>query len=87
MSTGTAGGWSTDGLGRGHLDSPIEPGINDNGSGSATALEVALQMAELGTETRNRVRFTFWGAEEDGLIGSQHYVDSLAKSEVKDLML
>ena len=63
MSTGTAGGgWSTDGLGRGHLDSPIEgPGINDNGSGSATALEVALQMAEFGTETRNRVRFTFWG--------------------------
>ena len=35
----------------------------------------------------NRVRFTFWGAEEDGLIGSQHYVDSLSKSELKDIML
>ena len=33
------------------------------------------------------MRFAFWGAEEDGLIGSQHYVDSLAKSELKDLML
>ena len=31
-----------------HLDSVIEgPGINDNGSGSAAHLEVALQMAEL----------------------------------------
>ena len=84
-STGRAGRTVVVG---GHLDSVIEgPGINDNGSGSATALEVALQMAELGIETRNRVRFAFWGAEEDGLIGSQHYVDSLAKSELKDLML
>ena len=34
----------------GHLDSVIEgPGINDNGSGSSTILEVALQMAELGS--------------------------------------
>ena len=30
-----------------HLDSVIEgPGINDNGSGSAAQLEVALQIAE-----------------------------------------
>ncbi len=72
----------------GHLDSVIEgPGINDNGSGSSTILEVALQMAELGIDTTNRVRFTFWGAEEDGLIGSQHYIDSLSKSELKDIML
>ncbi len=61
-----------------HLDSvPEGPGINDNGSGTATDLEIALQMAELGIEPRNRVRFAFWGAEESGLIGSQHYVDSL----------
>ena len=32
-----------------HLDSVAEgPGINDNGSGSAAILEIALQMAELG---------------------------------------
>ena len=48
-----------------HLDSVAEgPGINDNGSGSATDLEVALQMAELGIQPRNKVRFAFWGAEE-----------------------
>ena len=51
------------------------PGINDNGSGSASILEIALQMAELDVEPRNQVRFAFWGAEESGLIGSQFYVD------------
>ena len=31
-----------------HLDSVIEgPGINDNGSGSSTILEIALQVARL----------------------------------------
>ena len=61
-----------------HLDSvPEGPGINDNGSGSATVLEIALQMAALEVESRNHVRFAFWGAEEIGLLGSQHYVDGL----------
>lgn len=69
-----------------HLDSVLEgPGIQDNGSGSAAILEVALQMAELGIEPTNRVRFAFWGAEEAGLIGSQFYVDSLSKREQKDI--
>ena len=71
-----------------HLDSvPDGPGINDNGSGSATLLEIALQMADLGIETRNTVRFAWWGAEEAGLVGSQFYVDSLTKSEAKDVEL
>ncbi|MEE9473736.1 MAG: M28 family peptidase, partial [Acidimicrobiia bacterium] len=47
-----------------HLDSvPEGPGIQDNGSGSAAILEIALQMAELGIEPRNQVRFAWWGAE------------------------
>ena len=71
-----------------HLDSvPDGPGIKDNGSGSATLLEIALQMADLGIETRNTVRFAWWGAEEAGLVGSQFYVDSLTKSEAKDIEL
>jgi Zn-dependent M28 family amino/carboxypeptidase len=71
-----------------HLDSvPAGPGINDNGSGSATLLEIALQMAALDIEPRNTVRFAWWGAEEAGLIGSQFYVDSLTKSEAKDIEL
>ena len=39
-------------------------------------------MAELGIEPRNAVRFAFWGAEESGLIGSQHYVDSLTGKQL-----
>lgn len=71
-----------------HLDSvPAGPGINDNGSGSGTILEIALQMAELGIEPTNRVRFAFWGAEESGLIGSTHYVDQLSKDALKDIAL
>jgi Zn-dependent M28 family amino/carboxypeptidase len=69
----------------GHLDSVREgPGINDNGSGTMTLLEVALQMAELNIKPRNMVRFAFWSGEEDGLIGSQYYVDQLSTRDVKN---
>jgi len=61
-----------------HLDSVAGgAGINDNGSGSSTILEIAEEMADLKVNPRNRVRFAFWGAEELGLLGSEHYVDSL----------
>lgn len=69
----------------GHLDSVAEgPGINDNGSGTGAILETALQMAELGIEPENRVRFAFWSGEEDGLIGSSHYVSELSAREIKN---
>ena len=56
-----------------HLNSVNEgPGINDNGSGSAAILEVAVQMAKV--KPRNTVRFAWWGAEESGLVGSDYYV-------------
>ena len=71
-----------------HLDSvPQGPGIQDNGSGSAAILEIALQMAELKISPRNKVRFAWWGAEESGLLGSQHYVDNLGKRDIKDIAL
>jgi hypothetical protein len=60
-----------------HLDSvPEGRGINDNGSGSATLLEVALQYARLGLAGTavNPVRFYWWGAEEIGLLGSRYHV-------------
>jgi Zn-dependent M28 family amino/carboxypeptidase len=69
-----------------HLDSvPEGPGINDNGSGSATVLEIAEEMSELGVEPRNRVRFAFWGAEELGLFGSKYYVARLDERQLGDL--
>jgi Zn-dependent M28 family amino/carboxypeptidase len=71
-----------------HLDSvDAGPGINDNGSGTAAILEVAKQMAALGVKPTNRVRFAFWGAEEFGLLGAEHYLANLPKAELKNLML
>ena len=68
-----------------HLDSvPEGPGINDDGSGTATDLEVALQMAKM--KTTNHVRFLWFGAEEAGLIGSQRYVASLTNQQQHDIM-
>jgi Zn-dependent M28 family amino/carboxypeptidase len=70
----------------GHLDSVIEgPGINDNGSGSATILEIALQMARLGIKPLNKVRFAFWGAEELGLLGSEYYVQNLSVQDRRNI--
>ncbi|MGH2774049.1 MAG: M28 family peptidase [Actinomycetota bacterium] len=63
-----------------HLDSVADgPGINDNGSGSASILELAVALA--GVETGEGVRFAFWSAEELGLIGSDHYVSELGDAE------
>jgi aminopeptidase Y len=63
-----------------HLDSvEAGPGINDNGSGSAALLEVAEQMANV--KPQNTVRFSWWGAEEAGLVGSTFYVDNLSDEE------
>ncbi|MGH3731500.1 MAG: M20/M25/M40 family metallo-hydrolase, partial [Micromonosporaceae bacterium] len=66
----------------GHLDGVSEgPGINDNGSGSAAILETALTLAESGKAPQQAVRFAFWGAEELGMLGSSHYVDSLPEAD------
>ncbi len=72
----------------GHLDSVLEgPGINDNGSGTGAILETALQMARLGIEPENRVRFAFWSGEEDGLVGSSYYVSQLTARDIKGTAL
>ena len=71
----------------GHLDSvPAGPGINDNGSGVSTILEMAEEIDELGLKPRNQLRFAFWGAEENGLIGSTQYVAQLTAGERADIL-
>jgi hypothetical protein len=68
----------------GHLASvPAGPGINDNGSGVAALLEVADAMG--GRAPGARVRLTFWGAEELGLIGSRRYVRELEPEEREEI--
>ncbi|MGY4654268.1 Zn-dependent M28 family amino/carboxypeptidase [Mycobacterium sp. URHB0021] len=70
-----------------HLDSvPDGPGINDNGSGVAATLETALQLGS-SPKINNAVRFGFWGAEEEGLLGSTNYVESLDIDKLKDIAL
>ncbi|RZS39280.1 aminopeptidase S [Herbihabitans rhizosphaerae] len=65
-----------------HLDSVTRgPGINDNGSGTAGILEVALTVSQQQLKPANHLRFAWWGAEELGLIGSSHYVDKLSSGD------
>ena len=70
-----------------HLDSvEVGPGINDNGSGSSTILEIAEQVAKLKDKPRNALRFAFWGAEEAGLVGSTAYVnEQVANGGIEDI--
>jgi Zn-dependent M28 family amino/carboxypeptidase len=61
-----------------HLDSVESgPGINDNGSGVATLLELAKAAQRIGHKPRRPIRFAFWAAEEAGLVGSTNYVKTL----------
>ncbi|TFK19469.1 Zn-dependent exopeptidase [Coprinopsis marcescibilis] len=64
----------------GHSDSvPAGPGINDDGSGTMSILEIALRLPLF--KVNNAVRFGFWTAEEFGLVGSEHYITNLPQSE------
>jgi len=69
-----------------HSDSVLAgPGLNDNGSGAMTLLEVARQLANF--EVRNAVRLAWWSAEELGLKGSLHYTENLAGVEAAKIRM
>ncbi|KAK7699592.1 hypothetical protein SLS64_011546 [Diaporthe eres] len=69
-----------------HMDSVAAgPGINDNASGGIGLLEVAIQLANY--SVNNAVRFSWWGAEEQGLVGSEGYVDVLTEEEIRQIRL
>jgi hypothetical protein len=63
-----------------HLDAIYGAGMLDNASGSATILDIAQQLKN--TNTRNKLRFIWFGGEELGLLGSKHYVNTLPASEL-----
>ena len=64
-----------------HLDSvPEGPGINDNGSGVASLLQVAQQLGG-SPDLPDTIRLAFWGSEEDELDGSAGYVRGLDQAD------
>jgi hypothetical protein len=63
-----------------HLDAIYGAGMLDNASGSATILDIAQQLKN--TNTRNKLRFIWFGGEELGLLGSDYYVKNLPASEL-----
>ncbi|MBB1255006.1 M28 family peptidase [Streptomyces sp. OF3] len=66
-----------------HLDSVTRgAGINDNASGSAAVLETALAVSRENLKPDKTLRFAWWGAEELGLVGSRHYVNTLPRTEL-----
>lgn len=69
-----------------HLDSvQAGAGINDDGSGTTLILEIfeALQNFKF----KNKIRFAWWGAEENGLLGSKYYTSNLTPKEVDNLLV
>lgn len=69
-----------------HSDSVEEgPGINDDGSGTISLLHVAKQLTHF--KINNKVRFAWWAAEEEGLLGSNFYANNLTKEENNKIRL
>ena len=64
-----------------HRDSQ---GASDNGTGVASLMVMADEISSL--QLAHTVRFIFFGAEEPGLHGSTHYVESLSRSERSEII-
>jgi len=63
-----------------HLDAIYGAGMLDNASGSAAILDIAQQLKN--TNTRNKLRFIWFGGEEVGLLGSDYYVRTLPAADL-----
>ncbi|MBL1221148.1 M28 family peptidase [Chryseobacterium sp. L7] len=59
----------------GHYDTVNGPGVSDNGSGTSILLEAARILKD--TPTEYSVKFIHFSGEEQGLLGSNHYVNNV----------
>lgn len=59
----------------GHFDTIGGQGVNDNGSGTSIILEAARILRTIPTEYS--IKFIHFSGEEQGLLGSYHYVDNV----------
>jgi hypothetical protein len=63
-----------------HLDSwDLSTGATDNGTGAIAVLETARILKAAGAQPKRTIRFVLFGAEEQGLIGSQAYTEKHEK--------
>src|SRR5690554_6956612 len=69
----------------GHYDTANGPGTNDNGSGTVLILELARLLKNVDTEYS--IKFIHFSGEEDGLIGSQYYVNNTVIPQNMDIKL
>ncbi|GAB3887754.1 hypothetical protein GCM10028825_19280 [Spirosoma agri] len=63
----------------GRVGGSIHPGADDNASGTATVLSVASvfdSLARQGIRNRRSLLFVLFSGEEQGLLGSQHFVNN-----------
>jgi len=59
----------------GHLDSwTAGTGATDNGAGCIVAIEAVRLLKALGVKPKRTIRIALWDGEEEGLLGSFHYV-------------
>jgi len=63
-----------------HLDSwDLSTGGTDNGTGAIAVLETARILKAAGVQPKRTIRFVLFGAEEEGLLGSQAYTEAHEK--------
>lgn len=62
----------------GHFDTIVGPGVSDNGSGTSIMLEAARILKDIPTEYS--IKFIHFTGEEQGLLGSNHYVNNVVFS-------
>jgi hypothetical protein len=68
-----------------HIDSwdgPGSMGTTDNGTGTSVTIEAARILAAAGAKPKRTIRFALWGGEEQGLLGSKAYIESLSEAEL-----
>ncbi len=63
----------------------MSQGTQDNGTGSSVTLEAARILMAAGVKPRRTIRFCLWSGEEQGLLGSRGYVESLSEEELSKI--
>lgn len=70
----------------GHYDTITGPGVSDNGSGTSIILEAARILKDVPTEYS--IKFIHFSGEEQGLLGSTHYVNNVVfQNNIRQLNL